>query len=132
MNYDILDSLFWEFDLFWCIDDGKDYPKLRKFGDCPTDVETNNSKSDKCMIDAFPNPFINSTEIRYSIPRSISVTIKIYNVFGVQIKEVLNEAFHKNGSYKVIFDASDFPSGVYFYTLITPYYSETKQMMVIK
>ena len=122
----------WDFDKIWCIDEGKDYPKLRAFGNCPTDVEPNNLKTDELMIDAFPNPLSNYTEIRYSIPRSSSVTIKIYNVFGVQVKEVLNEAFHKDGSYKVTINAFDFPAGIYFVTLKAGREMLTKPIIIQK
>ena len=75
---------------------------------------------------------INSTEIRYSIPTSNPVTIKIYNVFGVQVKEILNEANCSEGTYKVIFDASDFLTGVYFVTLKAGRITLTKQIVILR
>ena len=132
MNYDIIKSFFWEFDIFWCIDDGKDYPKLRAFGDCPSDVETNNSKSDKCMIDAYPNPFTNATEIRYSISKVGSVNIQVFNSLGISVKEFLNEAYSAEGTYKVIFDGSTLPTGIYFITLKTGGQAITKHLLLLR
>ena len=131
MNRSIMDRYF-DFEYIWCIEDGKDYPKLRAFGNCPTDVEPNNSKTDKFMIDAFPNPFTNATEIRYSLPKSGSVNIQIFNSLGITVKEILNESYSAEGAYKVIFDGSTLPSGIYFITLKTGGQAITNPIIIQK
>jgi hypothetical protein len=79
----------------------------------------------------YPNPFNPSTTIRFSIPSASSVQLKIYNVLGNEIATIVNETFPA-GSYNVEYDASNLPSGIYFYTLTTNDFSETKKMTLIK
>lgn len=62
----------------------------------------------------FPNPFNHSTAIRYSIPESGFVVLKIYDVQGHEIRTLVNE-FQMANTYTVHFDAKNLPSGIYFY-----------------
>jgi hypothetical protein len=79
----------------------------------------------------YPNPFNPTTIIKYAVPRSAEVQIKVYDVLGTKIKTLLNE--HKQaGTYEVEFDAKNLPSGVYFYRLISENYSETKKMLLLR
>ena len=79
----------------------------------------------------FPNPFNPNTKIKFSIPKSDLVQIKVYDILGNAIKTLLNE--HKQtGVYEVEFDASYLSSGVYFYRMITGSYSETKKMILLR
>ncbi len=79
----------------------------------------------------YPNPFNPATSIRYNIPVTGLVSIKIYNGLGKEIVELVNEV-KPNGQYEVSFDASNLTSGVYFYKLTTGNFSETKKMLLIK
>ncbi len=79
----------------------------------------------------YPNPFNPVTKIRYEISKASLVKVKIYNVLGEEIKLLVNE--YKNaGNYDVSFDGTKLPSGIYFYRLETPYFSDTKKMVLIK
>ena len=79
----------------------------------------------------FPNPFNPSTNIRFSIPESGLVKLKVYNVMGEEVATLLNE--QKNaGNYEVQFDASRLASGVYFYSIITDNFVSTKKMVLLK
>ncbi len=90
----------------------------------------------------YPNPFNPSTNIKFDIPVSKSgigqlpVQLKIYNVLGKEIASVVNESL-KPGSYKADWNASNYPSGIYFYRLIVGDisnggFNETKKMILIK
>jgi hypothetical protein len=84
----------------------------------------------------YPNPFNPSTTIRFSIPsvgayRNTPVLLKIYNVLGNEIATIVNEELPV-GNYNVEYDASNLPSGIYFYTLTTNDFSETKKMTLVK
>jgi hypothetical protein len=59
------------------------------------------------------------------------VTIKIYDILGKEVGELVNKEFSA-GIYSVDFDASKLSSGIYFYKLTSGSYSETKKMMLIK
>ncbi|CAF4560594.1 unnamed protein product [Rotaria sp. Silwood1] len=79
----------------------------------------------------FPNPFNPSTTIIYSIKNSGKVNLKVYDSKGRIVSELVNNNQTK-GEYKVDFDASTLASGVYYYTLNTKDFSETKSMVLIK
>ncbi|MBI3124848.1 MAG: T9SS type A sorting domain-containing protein [Ignavibacteriales bacterium] len=79
----------------------------------------------------YPNPFNPVTKIKYLVNVQSKVEIKVYNILGKEIKTLVNEV-KSQGSYEVTFDASQFSSGVYFYRIQTPTFSETKKMVYLK
>jgi hypothetical protein len=79
----------------------------------------------------YPNPFNPSTRINYFVPKESFVSIKVYDFLGGEVTTLLNET-KSTGSYEIVFDASNLPSGTYFYTLIADNYSTTKKMIIIK
>ena len=64
-------------------------------------------------------------------PKERGVKLTIYDVLGKEAAVLVNENL-KAGSYEVEWDASEFPSGDYFYQLSTTGYTETKKMLLIK
>jgi len=83
------------------------------------------------LLQNYPNPFNPSTTIKYKIPEISFVTLKIYDVLGNEISTLVKEE-KPAGSYKVKFDASGFPSGIYFYQLQAGSFVETKKMVLLK
>jgi len=79
----------------------------------------------------YPNPFNPSTKIKYSIPRSSDFVLKIFDVLGREITTLVNEV-KSTGIYELEFDASNLPSGTYFYQLRAGSFIETKKMILIK
>jgi hypothetical protein len=79
----------------------------------------------------YPNPFNPNTIIKYSIPEDGLVKLKVYNLLGEEIITLVNSA-QKAGRYEVVFDASKFASGVYYYRLETEKYTSIKKMILIK
>ncbi|MHB8338048.1 MAG: RICIN domain-containing protein [Ignavibacteriaceae bacterium] len=79
----------------------------------------------------YPNPFNPSTEIKYSIPKSGIVTIKVYNLLGQEVATLVNQE-QKSGNYVVNFDASKLASGVYMYQIQANGFSLTKKMALLK
>ena len=79
----------------------------------------------------FPNPFNPTTTISYDIPRPCYVRIDIYDVLGQQVNTLV-DGTKTPGSYHVTFDATNLPSGVYYYRLQAGTFTETKKLMVIK
>jgi hypothetical protein len=57
--------------------------------------------------------------------------MKIYDVLGCEVTTLVNEQL-KPGTYEVEWDATNYPSGVYFYKMITNNFVETKKMVLIK
>ncbi|MBK8945183.1 MAG: Type 1 glutamine amidotransferase-like domain-containing protein [Ignavibacteriae bacterium] len=85
----------------------------------------------------YPNPFNPNTTINYSIPNvgsdlSLSnATLKVYDILGREVAELVNQK-QNSGYYKIQFDGSNFPSGIYFYTLRINNISITKSMVLLK
>jgi len=79
----------------------------------------------------YPNPFNPSTNFNFALPKSTFVSIKIYDVIGREVA-VLSNDVRPAGTYKVEFDASNLPSGIYFYSLQTSEFTNTKKMMLVK
>ncbi len=79
----------------------------------------------------FPNPFNNSTVIKYSVPQISFVTLKVYDVLGNEIATLVNE--EKNvGTYEITWTAENLPSGIYFYRLQAGNFVETKKMVLLR
>jgi hypothetical protein len=79
----------------------------------------------------YPNPFNPSTRINYFLPKESFVSVKVYDFLGREVTTLVNE-IKSTGSYDLVFDASNLPSGTYFYTLRTDNYSSTKKMILLK
>jgi photosystem II stability/assembly factor-like uncharacterized protein len=79
----------------------------------------------------YPNPFNPSTSIKYQIPAEGFVTINIYDINGGKISSLINQV-QKAGRYEIIFDASDFSSGIYFYKMASGSYTSVRKMILVK
>ena len=84
----------------------------------------------------YPNPFNPSTLIKYSISavgtrHAVSVQLKVYDLLGREVVALVNEE-KSSGNYEVKFDGSRLGSGVYFYTLRTGDFVQTKKMLLMK
>jgi hypothetical protein len=79
----------------------------------------------------YPNPFNPNTKIKYSVPQSSNVVIKVFDVLGNEIETLINEE-KPVGTYEVTYYATNLPSGVYFYQLRAGSFVETKKMILLK
>ncbi len=64
----------------------------------------------------FPNPFNPSTTIQFALPGQAEVTIKLYDLLGREVATLVNEEYQP-GEYKLLFEAGELASGVYFYRI---------------
>ncbi len=79
----------------------------------------------------FPNPFNPTTHLRFRIPVSGFVTLKVFDVLGREIATLVNEQ-KSAGIYEMIFDGSMFSSGTYIYRLESQHFSESRMMTLLK
>ena len=79
----------------------------------------------------YPNPFNPNTTIKYSIPLSSNVVIKVFNVLGDEVTTLVDEQ-KQAGTYELTFNAKNLSSGVYFYQLKAGDFIETKKMLLMK
>ncbi len=78
-----------------------------------------------------PNPFNPSTKIGISLPREGQARLEVYNMLGQKVATLLDEQMQP-GYYTVTFEASNLPSGVYLYRLVTPGGSLVRKMILMK
>jgi hypothetical protein len=71
------------------------------------------------------------TKIAYDIPKRTEVIIKIYNVLGQLVIQPVNEV-KEPGKYNLEFDASNLPSGVYYYVIKAGSFTDTRKMVLVK
>ena len=79
----------------------------------------------------YPNPFNPSTNIRYDLPKNGFVKLVVRDMIGREVETLVNEN-QTAGTYEANWNASKFPSGVYFYKLTTDNFTETIKMLLIK
>lgn len=79
----------------------------------------------------YPNPFNPSTTIKYSVPVTEHVTIKVFDILGNEVTTLVNEQ-KEAATYEITFDASQLSSGVYFYKINAGSFSDTKKLMLMK
>jgi len=79
----------------------------------------------------YPNPFNPATTIKFDIRTPAFTKLSVFDVLGREIKTLVNEEL-KTGSYSLVFDGSEFNSGVYFYRLTSGDFVETKRMLLVK
>jgi photosystem II stability/assembly factor-like uncharacterized protein len=79
----------------------------------------------------YPNPFNPVTGITYALPLSGNVELKVYDVLGKEVAEIVN-SYMTAGVHNISFDASSLASGVYIYKLTSGSFTESKKMVLIK
>ena len=78
----------------------------------------------------YPNPF-NPINISFSIPQRVNVELVIYNTLGEKVSTLINEV-KDAGSYRIAFNGSNLPSGLYFYRFSTGEFNQTKKLILLK
>ncbi len=79
----------------------------------------------------YPNPFNPTTKIKFDLPKSGLVILKVFNELGKELETLVNEQLSP-GTYETEWNATNYPSGIYFYRLQTEAYNETQKMILIK
>jgi hypothetical protein len=109
--------------------------ETRLVGDPPTKASAYGTK-EKTAIDYslgqnYPNSFNPTTTISYTIPKNGLVALRVYDILGSEVAELVNEV-KEAGDYSVTFNASNLPSGIYFYTLTSGNFTATKKLILLK
>lgn len=95
------------------------------------EVSDNSLPNDYLLEQNFPNPFNSSTIIKYYLPKSSNVSLKVYDIIGNELATLVNET-QDRGSYKIDFNASHLTSGVYFYKLKAGNFVSIKKFILVK
>jgi hypothetical protein len=83
------------------------------------------------LYNNYPNPFNPVTRIRYDLPKGGIIKFVIYDLLGREIETLINEK-HSAGTFEILFDASNYTSGIYYYRLTTDEFSDTRKMTLLK
>jgi len=83
------------------------------------------------LFQNYPNPFNPVTEINYQLPENSFASLKVYDVLGTEVVELVNN-WMEAGTYKVTFNASSLSSGIYFYSLTAGNNHELRKMVILK
>ena len=97
----------------------------------PVEDERNNNVIKYDLFTNYPNPFNPSTTIKYSLPISSKVLLKVYDILGRELVTLVDK-FQNIGTYEVQFNAENFSSGVYFYRIETDNFITSKKMLLLK
>lgn len=79
----------------------------------------------------YPNPFNSHTVIEFSVPENSSVKIIIYDISGRKV-EILTNQIYPPGKFSLKFKMNNYPSGIYFYRMITDEFQDTKTLVLLK
>jgi hypothetical protein len=98
----------------------------------PTSVNSNlQQPSIFALRQNYPNPFNPSTSISYSVPTQSYVIVAIFDLLGREVRRLVQDV-KQPSEYSVTWDASNVPSGVYFYRLVAGGFVETKKMVLMR
>ncbi len=97
----------------------------------PLSVNTETLPAEYELFQNYPNPFNPTTKIKFSLPENSKVNISVYDVLGRKLKTLVNKNFAA-GFHFVDFNAADFTSGVYIYSIKTKKFSQVRKMILVK
>jgi len=92
---------------------------------------SDNFKKDFKLSQNYPNPFNPTTTINYQLKTASDVKITVYDISGREIETIVNHS-QNVGKHSVVFNASDFSSGVYIYTLKTGTFEQNRKMLLLR
>jgi hypothetical protein len=100
--------------------------------DIVSDVEENNQNPVEFnLAQNYPNPFNPTTTIKYAVPKTSLVSIKVYDLIGQEVASLVNE-IKDAGTYEVKFDGRNLASGVYIYRMTAENFSSVKKLNILK
>ena len=100
-----------------------------------TDLKNNLEPQEFALNQNYPNPFNPSTKILYTLEKAVHVSLKVYNILGIEVATLVNN-HQEAGSYSVQFGTaksiSNLSSGVYFYSLEAGSFISTRKLLLLK
>jgi len=130
-----LDADNWGYERWTAIDHYTQIPQDFAYGlseeATSIDDEHNTTPNSITISQNYPNPFNASTEISFTLAEPAYVTLEIFNIAGQKIDMLVNKLMEA-GPHSVLWHASGYPTGMYFYNIKVDSYSETKKMLLLK
>lgn len=111
---------------------GYDFSIVRYNNSPPTGISSQARAAQEFILyDSYPNPFNSATHIRFQIPSPEFVTLKVYDLLGRSVAELVRENLGP-GSHERTFEARGLASGIYLYRLQAGSFQQTKKFVLIK
>ena len=111
------DSTYHGFDKsVWCFNNGKDYPKLKIFNNCYTDIITKPINSESEDIKIYPNPSNGQIQIEFTLKNPGKINLKLINELGTSVKQIYSGQFLDSGVFNNVIDL-DLTNGAYLLVL---------------
>jgi hypothetical protein len=112
------------------------HPQVKLTRDNPTGIVISEGKNIIIpkiyyLGQSYPNPANPRTTISYELPKPAKVNLSVYNSLGQRL-ETLVDGLQASGLHSIKLDVSNYASGIYFYILKTPEFTEAKRMVVVK
>jgi hypothetical protein len=103
-------------------------------GRCTTNhrPDADNAMSAEPFLNVYPNPFSESTTIAFSVPEDGNAEVKVFNALGEQVQTLFSGIAKSSNVYKISFNASDMPTGIYLFSLTSSGLNETKRVNLTK
>ncbi|MBM4176660.1 MAG: T9SS type A sorting domain-containing protein [Ignavibacteria bacterium] len=101
------------------------------YGNSMNKIGTKNLNYSFSLSQNYPNPFNPTTKIKFNIPHSAFVTLKVYDILGKKVATLVNEEMSAE-NHSVNFDANNLPPGIYIYKISAGEFTEIKKMLLIK
>ena len=110
---------------------GKDYTTIKYSQPNGVTPISGNIPTKFSLSQNHPNPFNPKSNIKFQIAKLSNVKLAVFDMLGREITTLVNQKLTP-GTYEVDFDGSNYPSGVYFYKLVTEDYTEARKMVLLK
>jgi endoglucanase len=105
--------------------------RIVEIGEFEVSTQPSSEILDYRLLQNYPNPFNPDTSIPFTLNRLTHVQLEVYNSVGQKIEQLVDRLMQP-GHHSVAFDASGLATGVYFYKLTTPSFTQTKKMLLVK
>ena len=105
--------------------------RIVEIGEFEVSTQPSSEILDYRLLQNYPNPFNPDTSIPFTLNRLTHVQLEVYNSVGQKIEQLVDWLMQP-GHHSVAFDASGLATGVYFYKLTTPSFTQTKKMLLVK
>jgi len=125
-------TYYWRVDASNSVGEGN-WSEIWSFSLLITSVEilNNNTAKEFYLEQNYPNPFNPTTMISYQLPVAGYVTLKVYDMLGIEVAVIVNE-YKTPGYYNIKFDGSGLTNGIYLYRLLSGNFSLTKKFVLLK
>jgi len=97
----------------------------------PKKIGNDNVAPKEYRLSNYPNPFNPTTTIQFALPKPGNVKLVVYDLLGKEVTTLVN-GHMEIGTHKIIFNAENLASGIYFYRLEAGYFTAVKKMLIVK